>query len=598
MLDSPVEEIKARLDIVDVLSEYIRLIPAGINNFKAICPFHREKTPSFMVSKDKQIWHCFGACGEGGDIFSFVMKMEGVEFAEALRLLAQKAGVTLKKQDPTLINQRTRLLDLSVLAARYYHKVLLDSPQSQTARDYFKMRGISDETVKEFRLGYVPDYSNAISQFLLKNNFREEEIVAAGLAFKANDGRLVDRFRDRLMFPLMDVHSNVVGFTGRLLKERKDVGKYINTPQTLIYDKSKVLYGLDKAKQAIKNAGYVIIVEGQMDVLASHQAGVKNVVAASGTALTLEQLTLLKRYTNKLILSFDMDEAGQTAAQRGISLALNQGMEIKLITLKDFKDPDECIKKDVNLWLEAIKNAKPLMDYYFDRVLSQYDLNKPEDKSQAAQTLLKVIAQVNDTIKQGHYLQRLAQQLDINENILREKLKALVKKDDSTVKNEQPGPIKQNREVVLIERLLALVVKSPVHIDYLVNNLRTEMVAIGQLQDLYKHLIIYYTNNTGQTLDNKASFNYQDFKDFLTAQNEMLATQLDILSLLADKEFSEFSEETTKKELLRIISFLKEEYILKEKKRISRLMRQAEEAKQADKIQALVKEYNQLLNGF
>lgn len=597
MLDSPVEEIKARLDIVDVLSEYIRLIPAGINNFKAICPFHREKTPSFMVSKDKQIWHCFGACGEGGDIFSFIMKMEGVEFAEALRLLAQKAGVTLKKQDPTLINQRTRLLDLNALAARYYHKTLLESSQAQTARDYFNSRGLKEETVKEFRLGYVPDYSNALSQFLVKNNFKEEEVVAAGLAFKTNDGRLVDRFRDRLMFPLSDVHGNVVGFSGRLLKERKDVGKYINTPQTLVYDKSRVLYGLDKGKQAIKTAGYAIIVEGQMDVIASHQAGVKNTVAASGTALTLDQLTLLKRYTNKLILSFDMDEAGQTAARRGIALALNQGMEIKLIVLNDFKDPDECIKKDVSLWLEAIKNAKPLMDYYFDRVISKYDLNKPEDKSQAAQTLLKVIAQVSDTIKQGHYLQRLAQELDINEGILREKIKPLIKKETAS-QEELSRPIRQSREIVLVERLLALTIKEPLHIDYLVNNLKTEMVASSQLSELYKYLIIYYTNNTGQSFDKKDSFDYQQFKDFLLAQNEVLANQLDILSLLADREFSDFNDEAIKKELLRIILFLKEEHLLKEKKRITRLMRQAEEAKQTDKIQALIKEYNQLLNGF
>lgn len=594
MLDSPVEEIKSRLDIVDVLSEFIRLTPAGAN-FRALCPFHREKTPSFMVSRDKQIWHCFG-CSSGGDIFTFLMKMEGLEFPEALRILAQKAGVVLKRQDPTLNSRRSRLLDALSLAAKFYHKVLLDSPGVQLARDYFlEARGIKESTIKEFQLGYAPEAIDGLSQFLIKKNFTPEEIIAAGLAGRRDNGQLYDRFRGRLIFPLSDTHANVVGFSGRLLKDQPNVGKYINTPQTLVYDKSRVLYPLDKAKQAIKDADLAIVVEGQMDALSSHQAGVKNVVASSGTALTLEQLKLIKRYTNNLALAFDMDAAGETAAERGIAAALGQDMEIKVIVLKDFKDPDECIKKDPALWLEAIKNAKPLMDYYFDKTLSPLDLSRPENKTRAAQILLKIIAQLNDKIKQHFYLRKLAQALEVEEFVLREKLSGLIRKEKTPDAPTAPEAIQPGREVMLAERILALALKSPGQLNYLANNLRPEMVA-GPLQELYKNLIIYYTGNAGQTLASGVDFDYEDFKKFLTAQNELLAGHCDVLLLLADREFNGLAGELIKKEILKLTKVLKEDYILRERKRITRLMRQAEEAGERKKIEELAEEFNQLLN--
>src|SRR4030042_614490 len=371
MLNSQTEEIKSKLDIIDVISEYIQLKQAGVN-WRACCPFHNEKTPSFMVSRDKQIWHCFG-CGEGGDAFTFVQKIEGIEFPEALRILAEKAGVKLKKVNPELASQRSKVLDINKLAAVFFHQVLLNSQEGKIARDYIEKRKLSPETVENFKLGYAPNSWDKLLNILIKKGFKENDIFLAGLVVKNEKSQLYDRFRQRLMFPIFDHLGNVVGFTGRILDESKadQGGKNINLPQTLIFNKSLIIFGLDKAKEEIKKQNLAVIVEGNMDVIASHQAGIKNVIASSGTALTLEQLKILSRYTNNLALSFDADLAGQLAADRGIDIALSLGLNIKIIQLppnidgQAIKDPDDCIKKGINYWQEAIKQAESIMEFYF-----------------------------------------------------------------------------------------------------------------------------------------------------------------------------------------------------------------------------------------
>lgn len=258
-----IDEIKSRIDIVSFISEYLPLKPAG-TSFKALCPFHQEKAPSFFVSPERQIWHCFG-CGAGGSIFDFLMKMEGLEFPEALRLLAKKANVVLKKEDPQLVSQRTRLLEIFQQAARFYHEILTRFPLGESARRYLKERGVSPEIIKEFQLGYAPDSWQTLLIFLTKKGFKEKEIALAGLAIQSerSKDRYYDRFRDRLIFPLFDVHGEIVGFSGRILEKDEKKVKYINTPQTLIYDKSRILYGLDKAKQEIKEKKLAIITEAR-----------------------------------------------------------------------------------------------------------------------------------------------------------------------------------------------------------------------------------------------------------------------------------------------------------------------------------------------
>lgn len=459
MLNSQVDEIKSKLDIVDVIQEYIQLKPAGAN-WKANCPFHNEKTPSFMVSRDKQIFHCFG-CGEGGDVFTFVQKIENVDFPEALNLLAQKAGVKLKKLDPAMGSQKTKLMDICRLAAEFFHKALLSSREGQLARDYVAKRKLSPETLEEFKIGYAPDSWDLLLNLLRRRGYQDNDIFLAGLEVKNGRGQLYDRFRQRLMFPINDNHGNVVGFTGRILDSSKENqgGKYVNTPQTLIYNKSLVVYGLDKAKQEIKKQDLAVVVEGNMDVIASHQAGVKNVIASSGTALTLEQLKILQRYTNNIALCFDADLAGQTAAERGIDTALSLGINVRIITLpKDLngqavKDPDDCIKQGVGYWQEAIKKSQQVMEFYFAKVFQRFDPNDSVGKKEIAAKLLKQIAKLPSRLEQNHWLGQLSGKLGVPDAIMQETFKNYQIKAQGQAESEQAwqGPGK-SREQLLAEQ--------------------------------------------------------------------------------------------------------------------------------------------------
>ena len=311
MINSPVDEIKSRLDVVDVVGGYIRLSKAG-RNYRALCPFHSEKTPSFFVSPERQMWYCFG-CQKGGSIFDFVMQMDGLEFGDALKVLAQRAGVELKKIDPKLSakwkTEKTRLYEICELAAKFFERQLEAGKTGQSVQKYLKERGLKSKTIQEWRIGYGPDKWQALSDFLKGRGYGEEEIERTGLSVRKDEiqNSNYDRFRNRIIFPIYDLNGGVVGFSGRIFGEGEP--KYLNTPNTLIYDKSRVLYGLDRAKLDIRKDNFCVLVEGQMDVIMSHQAGVRNAVASSGTALTVEHLKIIKRYTENLAMAFDMDLA-------------------------------------------------------------------------------------------------------------------------------------------------------------------------------------------------------------------------------------------------------------------------------------------------
>ncbi|PLX27327.1 DNA primase [Candidatus Parcubacteria bacterium] len=342
----PSEEIKQKIDIVDFLREYIQLTPAGMN-FRARCPFHNEKTQSFMVSPDKQIWHCFG-CGKGGDIFKFLMEMEGIDFVEALRVLAPKAGVQLRRQNPKVASERARLLDIMDISRRYFHKVLMESSSAKQAREYLTKRGLTESDLMEWQIGYSLDSWDGLLKVLKKQGYNETEIEKTGMIISNQQRRsYYDRFRARIMFPINDINGNVVAFSARVSPEKEateQMGKYINSPQTVLYNKSNILFALDKAKREIKLKDQAIIVEGQMDAVSAHVNGYKNVIASSGTALTIDQLTILKRYSNNIALAFDTDEAGHMAADRGIREAMKLDMNIKVILVPEGKDPDDCIR--------------------------------------------------------------------------------------------------------------------------------------------------------------------------------------------------------------------------------------------------------------
>ncbi|OGY45697.1 MAG: DNA primase [Candidatus Buchananbacteria bacterium RIFCSPHIGHO2_01_FULL_39_8] len=574
-----IDEIKAKVDIVDLISEYIRLKQAG-TNWKALCPFHNEKTPSFMVSRDRQIWHCFG-CGEGGDIFSFIQKIEGLEFPEALRLLAQKAGVKLVSQDPQLTSQKNRLLDVTQMAANFWHKTLLDSKQAQPARDYLKKRAVSDQTITDFKLGYAVDSWDTLINLLKNKGFRDNEIFLAGLSVKKERGEnFYDRFRDRLIFPINDVHGNEVGFSGRTLKPDEKEAKYINTPQTLIYNKSLVLYNLDKAKTEIKKQNLAIVVEGQMDVLSSVQAGVNNVIASSGTAFTLDQIRILKRYTTNIAIAFDTDLAGESAAKRGIDVALGQEMNVRIITLPHGKDPDECIKNNPSDWTNAIKQAKSIMDYYFDQTKSRLDLTQVDGKKEAAKILLGIIAKIGNRIEQTHWLQKLSDLIQVPEDILRERLPRPKQVYDSKVAENDTAkaePLK-SKKLMLSERILALVLKFPQFLSQLIDELEVEIMTKEEPNELYKELIVYYTEDIGNSFDN---FDYNNFKAKI--KSAKLAQLADTLVLLAEKDFFDFDQETIRQELTKMVNFLKRDYYAGQLKELEAKIKKAEEDNLAPK---------------
>ena len=359
-----VEEVKKRLDIVDIIGGYIALNKAG-GNFKAVCPFHNEKTPSFMVSREKQIWHCFG-CDKGGDVLTFVQEYEGIDFPAALKILADKANVTLTNMRFEAKKDYSRLYEANRLATEFYQANLA---KNNKVLDYLKNRKINQDSIAKWQLGLSGEKWDDLYQYLLSKKFTDQEIFQAGLSLKQKSGSgYFDRFRKRLMFPICDTQGRVVAFTSRTLHgivydEEEPGGKYINSPQSVIYDKSRILYGWHLAKDAIRKQKYLIIVEGNMDAIASYQANTQNTVAVSGTALTIDHIKLIKRYTNNVILAFDGDAAGSRAVFRSITLGWQEDLNLKILLLQKDKDPADIISEDADIWRQAIKDSVPVMDY-------------------------------------------------------------------------------------------------------------------------------------------------------------------------------------------------------------------------------------------
>jgi len=410
---SVITEVKQRLDIVELVSDYVTLQKTG-RNFKGLCPFHSEKHPSFFVFPEQQSWHCFGACGTGGDIFSFVMKKEGIDFGQALRLLAQRGGITLsplEAPDKAEDEKKERLFQINEAATEYYHHLLSSTKAGEATRSYLARRKVMPETIKEFRLGFSPDAWETIKSYLLGKGYKEKELVEAGLIIEKEEGGSYDRFRNRLMFPICDIQGRVTGFGARALDD--SLPKYINSPQTPIFDKSSILYGIDKAKSAIRKNNLVIIVEGYMDVLTAHQHGWRNAVASMGTSLTEKQVEGIKRLTNNITLALDADLAGEEATLRGKAILAHSSAEANVILLPSGKDPDEVIRENTALWQKLVEQAMPILDFAFQSVISKVDINKAKDKSLAVQKLLPSIYEIKDPQQRFHYVEKLARELKI-----------------------------------------------------------------------------------------------------------------------------------------------------------------------------------------
>jgi|TARA_Y100000310_G_scaffold225067_1_gene227001 DNA primase len=442
IMPSNVEKIKERLGIVDVVGQYIKLQKAG-SNLKAKCPFHNEKTPSFFVSPSRSTYYCFG-CGVKGDIFSFVEQFEGLDFSGALKILAEKAGVQIEYEKQEKRDERDRLYSI-VEEATLFFEESLNKEEGKDVKKYLYGRGLNDKTIKAWRIGYSPSSWSTLYEHLKKKH-SANEIEKAGLIKKSEKGGdYYDRFRGRIMFPISDNSGRIIAFSGRIFRDKENEAKYINSPETSLFRKSKILYGLDRAKFSIRKLNFSIIVEGQIDLLASHQAGFTNTVALSGTALTEEQVELLKRLSGNVILAFDSDSAGFASSGKSAMLTLSAGMDVKIAHMSKGADPSDVINKDKDEWKKIIKNSKHIVDFSLDMLSEEID-DKRKLRLKAGQTVIPYIAEIANKIDQEHFISEFAHRLGISEDAVREEI---LKVPSDSVSEEvkenitvQPQPVK------------------------------------------------------------------------------------------------------------------------------------------------------------
>ncbi|MEI7682871.1 MAG: DNA primase [Candidatus Saccharibacteria bacterium] len=571
-----VEEIKQRLSIEDVISQYVELKRAG-RNFKGLSPFGNEKTASFMVSPEKQIWHDFSS-GKGGNMFSFVMEMEGVDFKGALEILARKAGVELSQYQsrPGEGKLKERLIEVNQLAARFYQVHLSKNPD---AMDYvFKKRRIDKATALAFQLGYAPNNGAALTDFGIKKGFKADELKRAGLSTQRGS-RPSDMFRSRIMIPLMDAQGQVIGFTGRLLEDIPNAPKYLNTPQTPLYDKSRHVFGLHLAKEAIRKSKYAVIVEGNMDVVASHQVGVTNVVATAGTAITEYHLKALGRFVQDIRLAFDQDTAGIAATERAIPLASKVGVNLSIVTVKGAKDPDELIQNNPKAWQEVIDQPEYALDWLMRVYQERLDLTKAPEKRLYSDVMLAVIKVLQDPVEQEHYLEKLGQTIGVSKDALLSKLRD--KKD--------PVRLKAGAAVTREPVLAAEVIKSQNHLLALtltVPNLRSflEPLSSEMLPEKPARLLFdFLRNHPNFDGTSQAPTELSDLQDYVK-----------ILSVIFEELYQNLETLELRYEAARLQVRLIENYVKTKKLPLTAALANASESQTSDLLQK-VKELDALL---
>jgi DNA primase len=579
-----VSEVKSRLNIEDVISEYVQLKRTG-RNFKGKSPWTDEKTPSFIVSPEKQIWHDFSS-GKGGDIFSFVMEMEGLDFKGTLDVLARKAGVDLDdyktSQNQTSGKLKNSALEVLKLATRFYQTQLTANRQ---ALEYLiNERGFTKQTIITWQLGYAPNVGHALRDFLTRKGFTTEEMKRAGLVVE-RQRREADMFRGRIMIPLSDSRGQVVGFTARLLEDEPNAPKYINTPQTITYDKSRNVFGLDLAKDAIRRQGFVVVVEGNMDVIASHQAGVTNVVASAGTAMTEQHLRELKRFTGDIRLSFDADRAGLAATERVIPVAQKVEVSLRIITIKDAKDPDELIRKDVKHWQKAIESSVYATDWLIETYKNQLDISTASGKTAFTDALLPTIRRLTDPVEQEHYLKQIAQLTDTSFEAIKAKLDTRLPNLPVT-RLKKPklkfGPIDPNALEYqrLQNHLLGMVLMQPKLRD-LLKSLKDVYFSEGPSRELYEFLKQHPDFNG----DPKVAASLQEIGDYVK-----------IITLQYEELYQELSSDDLRDQARSLVHRLIDRYVKIQKHALAQAMQVAnseDEVKQlvrkADKLNELIK---------
>ncbi|RWZ78422.1 MAG: DNA primase [Candidatus Microsaccharimonas sossegonensis] len=551
------EEVRSRLNIEDVVGEYVQLKRAG-RNFKGLSPFTGERTPSFYVSPEKNIWHDFSS-NKGGDVFSFVMEVEGVDFRTALELLARRVGVDLAQYDSAgaqeMAKRKNRLYDILELTTQYYQQSLL---KNKHAIEYvFGKRKLSKEIVQSFRIGYAPDSGDALVNFLKMKQFTEKEAQNAGLLNRFGG----DLFRGRMMVPLMDGSGRVIGFTARILADEPNAPKYLNTPETLLYNKGRHVFGLSQAKEAIRRVDYAVIVEGNLDVVSSHQVGVSQVVATAGTAMTESHLKALVRLSPNARLAFDGDEAGLAATERAIPIAQSVGVDLTIINLQGgAKDPDELIQKDPALWQKAIDQAEPVVDWIITQHSKREDLTTAVGKRKFTTAALRVIRALQDPVEQEHYLQKVSTYTDSSIDVLKEKLAGTEEPDEKVLKKvaQSVAPIKTD-QTNYQENLLAVALIDPA-VRELLKDIQPDMLAT----DEQKVVLEYVKSSTKQLVDVPEDLQNYD-------------TYVKIVLLKADARYGEWSDEDRYFETARLVRQLITEHKKITKNSLTAQLRQAEQ---------------------
>ncbi len=599
----PRDEIKQKTDLAELIGEYLTLKPSGTDSFKGLCPFHNEKTPSFHVSSDRQIFHCFG-CGEGGDCFSFVMKMEGMDFPEALNHLGKKLGIEIKRFSSKEGNERSRLIAINELASKFFHKVLIDSSKAAHARAYVESRGITKELIVKFELGYAPDDWSTLVDFLRTRAFSEMEIVQAGLALRKKSGSgLIDRFRHRVMIPLKDQHGNVVGFTGRSMGD--EMPKYMNSPETPIYHKGQLMYGLDLAKSSIKRDGRVVIVEGNLDVVASHKAGVESVVASSGTALSEDQLKLLARYTKTIVFAFDQDAAGLKAARRGIAAARALAFDVRAAILPGgVKDPDELVQSCPEGWVRVTTESVPIMQFLIERVTRGRDLSRIDDKRAVSTELLPALAEMRDVVEREHWLQVVADILSVDSSILRTSIRpvqpvvstsAKASVDRSTGKPATTQPQKHivlSKEDTAFLLILGLFVNDPSVYSPFFDQLSEKSTGDETARSLYT--FVKSTYDPSVNLAQKTFFErLRSVLERETSREDLLHL-LDKSSLLAQTTFQELSPTNVQEQLKNLLQLMQSRSSIALRSALAAKLRQAEALGDHARVDGLMQELKEL----
>ena len=571
------EEIRARLNIEDVISEYIQLKRAG-RNFKGLSPFSGEKTPSFIVSPEKNIWHDFSS-NKGGDVFAFIMEVEGVDFRQALELLATRAGIDISQYDSNASKERAhlkrRLLDAHELATKYYQQSLI---KNDAALEYvFKKRKLNKTIVQDFRIGYAPTNGEALVNFLLKRGFSKQELAAGGLTNRFGG----DLFRGRMMIPLMDASGRVIGFTGRDIFDAPNSPKYLNTSQTVLYDKGRHVFGLSQAKDAIRKNGYAVIVEGNLDVISSHQAGVKQVVATAGTAMTEAHLKALVRLSPVAKLSFDADVAGLAATERAIPIAQRVGVDLTIVSLPEgVKDPDELIQKDLSLWQEAIDSSKNVIDWLLVQYTKRENMATPLGKRKFTTAALAVVKSLEDPVEKEYFMKKIASYTETSLEAVQDKLNTTSEQDEpTTVRREihlNTDEAKPDSQAYQDSMLALALVHVPVRA--LLNDIDETMLATEPRRAVLKHL------KSSQEPINAPIKDLQDFD-----------TYVNILLLKIDSRYEQWSVDDCYSEAARLVHLTITEHKQTQKNALTESLRRAEDIGNEEEASKLRQQLNELI---